>query len=498
MIRALAPGSSRGLTCLLLAALGLGLPGLARGQGGPPQGKSTDAKAAVKPDAAKAAKPDAARPGPAGESAEDEAKVERYVDPNAKATLEIFKPQNYVGAPIRQTGPGNALVRVQNMASKVENEDAGLVKNYIEFFAAELTKRDNINALINPPANMAPNAPQSRGLERAVDALTRPIIDARANNNTAFLASYTRALFESSLPKLMDNNFLTRLDAMIVLGMAGGTTNAALDFYAGQLKAADQVVWVKMWAAKGYTNAAQSGRNNIDAARAQQGADALVTFLNSNPQMAYFAQCRALEALGSIRVATVNRPELKLDVASVVAGYLVNLEARIETRAWAAWALGMMRVAPQVTPYNYSLAGYEVGEVAADLGTKIVAEYDQHAESFDRDKDRATTLAAHLMFQLIPAVAGEEAISDSGLLRATHPDAGAAKPFLAKLDERIKALGREAYELSRAGGVAQKGKRDDVAAKVADLKALLDQNKPKDRRLVPGGPLFAVGGPNAR
>ncbi len=179
---------------------------------------------------------------------------------------------------MRVTGSPNDLTRVQNMASGVENEDPPFLKKYIEYFAVELSKRDNINALIAPPANLAPA--QARGLERAVDAFTRPIIDARANNNAVFLANYTRALFESSLPKLLDNNYLSRIDAMIVLGMAGGTTPVRSTFTTTQLKIPDQIIWVKMWAARGLTNAAQSGRVNIDTFRALTAADALVTFSN--------------------------------------------------------------------------------------------------------------------------------------------------------------------------------------------------------------------------
>ncbi len=89
-------------------------------------------------------------------------KVERFVDPNAKAALAIFKPTNYTGWPIKIQGLPNDLTRLQNMAARIENEDPALIKNYIEFFAAELTKRDNINALIAPPANLAPRPASSR------------------------------------------------------------------------------------------------------------------------------------------------------------------------------------------------------------------------------------------------------------------------------------------------------------------------------------------------
>ena len=35
-----------------------------------------------------------------------------------------------------------------------------------------------------------------------------------------------------------------------------------------------------------------------------------------------------------------------------------------------------------------------------------------------------------------------------------------------------------------------KGKRNDLDAKIADLKVYLGQQSPKDRHLVPGGPEF--------
>ena len=490
MVQAFAPRLPRGCSWVMPTIFGLALQGIAFGQTPP---SDPPAKGATQP--APATKPAGEPAKAAADDGDDAPKEERFIDPNAKKALAIIKPLTYVGAPIRIGGAPNDLTRLQNMAGRVENEDPTFIKRYVEYFAAELSKRDNINAIFAPPANQQPNAPAARGLERAVDALTRPIIDAKANNNLTFSANYTRTLFESSLPKLLDNNYFTRINAMIVLGMAGGTTSAALDLYAAQLKLPDQLIWVKMWAAHGYTNAAQSGKANIDAFRAITGADALVTFLNSDPKLPYFAQVRALEALGSIRVATATRPDLKLDAASVVLGYLADPSARIETRAYAAWALGMMRVASQVSPYNFPLAGYEIGDLAATLGTSIVAEYDSNAENFDRDKDEAAGLLALLMFQVVPALSGEDGVADSGLLRSGHPNAAAAKPFLTKVEDKVKAVTREAYELLRAGGANQKTKRNDLAAKVADLKTLLEQNKPKDRHLVPGGPLFAERGP---
>ena len=475
MIQAFAPRLPRGCSWVMLVISGLVLPTSAL--------RAQDASPAEP-----VAKPvPLVKPGDPGFS-----KVEKFIDPKAKETLAIFKPMT-ANRSMRTKGAGNDLSRMQSMAARAENEDSSFIRAYIDYFASELTKRDNINALFGQPPNLPPTSPAARGLETAVDALTRPINDANAqqNPNTNFLNNYTRALFDSILPKLMDNNYFTRIDAAIVLGMAGGTTPNALDFYASQLKLPDQIMWVKMWAARGYTNAAKSGRRSLEFSKAIAGADALVTFLNSDPDLPFFIKFRSLEALGSIRVCNASRAGMNLDVASVVAGFLADPQARPETRAYAAWSLGMLKVPPQITPFNFMLAGSEVGYLTVDLGTRIIAEFDANAANFDRAKDDAAELTSLLMFQVIPAIGGEEGVTESGLLKGNHPDLSAAKPFLSKLDEKIRDVTREAYDLLRKEAANQKSKRDDLAAKVADLKTFLEANKPRDRRLVPGGPLFA-------
>jgi hypothetical protein len=424
---------------------------------------------------------------------DDEAPVaEVFLDPNAKRTLAIFSPLVYKGPAIKVGNPPDDRSKVQRMASKEVNLDVDFLKRYVEFFAVELSRRDYLNALLNPPPGQKVNAPESRGLEQAVDALTKPIIDARAQQpmNRDFLNVYTRILFESPLPKLLENNYLTRIDAMIVLGMVGGTTSPALDLYISQLKKPDQVIWVKLWAARGLSNAAQNGAVDLDASKANQGAEALLVFLDSDPKLPWPAQLRALEALGSLRVATANLPKGKIDVASVAMRYLVDSGARPEVRAWAAWALGMLKIPSGLSPFNFALIGHEIGELTADIGDQIVKDFDNDPANFDREKDLAQHLTGLLLFQVYPALIGQEGVRDSGLLHMPHPNAGTARPFLAKIDDKVKAVTRECYELLRAGGAGNKAKRNDLDGKLADLKGFLVQSLPKDRHLVPGGPEF--------
>ncbi len=202
------------------------------------------------------------------------AAVESFLDPNAKKALAIFNPLILPpGGTIRIGNPPDDRSKIQNMAARGENTDPIFLKRFVEYFAVELSKRDNLNAILNPPPNAKPGDPKARALELAVDALIKPLEVARANvvNNEDFVRTYSRVLFDSSLPKLLENNYLSRIDAMIVLGMAGSPDPKALDLYTNQIKKPDQVVWVKLWAARGLTNATQSGKVDLETTRGDKG-----------------------------------------------------------------------------------------------------------------------------------------------------------------------------------------------------------------------------------
>jgi hypothetical protein len=450
---------------------------------------TTGAPAGEKP------KVDDQKPAGKDDPADDLPTAEVFTDPNAKTTLSIFSPINYSGPPIsvKLNGQSDDRNKVQNMASKIENTNPDFLKNYVNFFTAELTRRDYLNALLHPPANAKVTDPATRGLERAVAALTMPLIVARAkeNMNQEFVNTYTKILFESTLPKVLENNYLTRIDAMIVLGMAGSPTNPALNTYINEIKKDDQVVWVKLWAARGLSKAAQNGKVDLDASKSIQAAEALVGFLDGNPKPPWPAQVRALEALGSLRVGFANLPRGKIDAASTVMKILADPEAKLEARAWAAWSLGMMKIPPSIAQYNFSLIGYELGQVAVDLGQQIVQEVDNNPAAFDQNREQAEHLTGILLFQIYPALVGEEGVRESGLLHSPHPGFGTSKVFLTKLEELVKAVTRDSFELLKAGGGVVKDRRNDLDAKVADLKRFLEQSSPKDRHLVPGGPEFS-------
>jgi hypothetical protein len=430
-----------------------------------------------------------AKKAEAPESATSSAEI--FLDPNAKKALSKIEPLTFVGQPIKLGSADRDIASIQSMATGQTAVDAAFLKRYVEFFAVELSKRDNVNAMINPPESgkQAPEA--ARKLELAVDKLTDPMIRGKANDQRGFLAAYNKALIESQLVKLLDNNLFSRIDAMIVLGMAGGTDPKFLDLYTKQIKLPDQVVWVKMWAARGITNATRQGKDNLDFAKTIEAADALITLLDSDPKLPWPVQLRALEALGSLRLA-YNRIRKTVDAASVAMRFLADPEAKPEVRAWAAWALGMMKVSSQISPYNFELLGFQVGRLTVDIGQLIVEEYDDNGANFEKNKDRANQLTSLLVFQVFPALTGQEGIAESGITKSAHPSLAAAKPSLTKLEAKVKDVTRGAYELLRAGGVAQKERRDELDGKIADLKSFLGQATPKDRHLVPNGPEFAA------
>ena len=476
MTHAFATEKPRGFSWIGFGILAVALTPASLGAQTPPNSK-TDGKPATE--------------GAKTDDAEPVLTEEVFVDPNAKKALTVFNPLNFVGLGLRIGGQGDDRSTLQNMTARQINLDPEFIKRYIEFFTVELTRRENLNGILNPAVGNKPND-AARGLERAVNSLNKPIIDAKGIDNREFLAAYYRALFESNLPKLLEpnHNYLSRIDAMIVLGMAGNPSPAALDLYIAQLKKPDQLIWVKLWAARGLSIAAQDGMVDLDATKANLAAEALVGWLDSDPKLPWPAQMRALEAIGSLRVATASTSRGKVDIASVAMKYLSDPEAKPIVRAWAAWALGVLKIPGSLSPYNFTLVGQEIGELTVDIGNRIVQDYDDDPASFDKDKDLTAQLSSFLIFQVYPSLIGVEGVRDSGLLRSTHRNANDARDFLKKVDEKVKAVSRSAYDLLKAAGAGNKDARNDLDSKLADLKTTLAKSSPKDRRLVPGGPEF--------
>jgi hypothetical protein len=486
MVQALAPRLSLWYLAVVLLAL---TPSLVLAQ---EPGKAQDAakdadKAAAKKadDPAKKADDDDKQEGVIDAAKEGKrGAAEIFKDPRAEKALENkYKP---IPAP---AGRLNNVDRstVKGMAGMQVNPDPVLITKVVDFMIADLTDRKSIQALLDPKAFKA-NADANRAIEGASQTLVDLLNTARANKNEQFLSIYRKILLTKLTP-LLQNQLFPRIQASIILAMAA--TPEFLDVFIKQLKDADQVFWVKLWAARGITNATDGGKVTVDVVKATESVKALVDFLENESDAPWWIKLRAFEALGCLRLASTTGPNGVPNVATLLLSNASDPKAKLESRAWAIWAFGMLKIPAGTAKFSFNLASYQLGLLAADLGDKIIAEYDQHKADFAKKGDRARYLTALLLYQVYPALAGDEEVPGSGILKSSHPAAVAAKPFLTGLEAQIKDVAKAALEFINSGGAQQKKARDELGKQVGELRSFLDKNKPADTELFPGAPKIA-------
>jgi len=247
------------------------------------------------------------------------------------------------------------------------------------------------------------------------------------------------------------------------------------------LKDPDQTVWVKLWAAKGLANIVQNGARADDlGARAIPAADALSDFLEEHKDVPWPVQYRAIEALGALRLAAAPSSRDRAKMVTAAADYLTNPDARTEVRAEAAWAIGMMRDLQTITKFNFPLVAYHIGEVAADIGDRVVKTFPENRTLGDR-------WVGLLLYQVYPALYGQPNLRDSGLLNGP-----ARPPFIKQVADLIQPIARGALDLTRAPTGQQPQLVKDLGDRVANLRTFLEKNPQKDRHLVPNGPELPV------
>jgi hypothetical protein len=146
----------------------------------------------------------------------------------------------------------------------------------------------------------------------------------------------------------------------------------------------------------------------------------------------------------------------------------------------------MMEIPAGITGYNFPLIAYSVGELAGTLGDRI-------REVYPKNATQAEAWTGLIVTQILQTFEGIDAARDSGLLKATHPGAAQARPFIKSVTDKTKPVAAAAVRLIKepAGRSAQNLK--ELEAKVAELKTLLQKNPPASTSLVPGGPHFQIG-----
>lgn len=474
MIKALAPRMPRGCSWVWPAIVLLGALPLTLKAQNASEPKAEDEKPSAESSTDPQKKGETA---PAAKDAAEEA-AEAKPDEEAAASVEIFVDENATKAnqnnfPQLPAGnfPARQIRDIESMA-KGGTIDRDLIQRYVNKFAGDLTNRAFIGALIDPPPGLNPNSSTAVGFREASNNLSNPIDLAKRANNAAFLKVYTETLL-SLAPKLLKNHLLARLETAILLGKTGSPE--AIETFIAQLNDKEQTTWVKIWSARGLLNILQPTTGAYQdlpggTSLAAKAAHALVEWLGDK-ELPWPAQLRALEALGALRLAADPRAQSKLEMASAAMELLADPKTRPEVRAQAAWTLGMLRVSPANGKFNYKLIAYYGGEVAAELGTRILATYGANIAL-------AQSYAAPLLYQIYPTFYGVEGARESGLLRM--PNLGNNRGYVDQMGNAIKPVAKAAVELFKA----PKGNRDkmakDLDAKVAALKSFLEKNAPED------------------
>ncbi len=479
MIKALAPGLRRGCSWVWISiALAGGLAPAVLAQS--PKSKSSSAvkKGETSKDEAKKDADADNAPAPAEPAEEPKVStVETFVDPNAEAAIKVIKSVSGINREFKESDVKRILAQAGG-----EPIDRDLLQKFVNGMAYALIDKTNINALINPPPGINPRGDAARAVQRASDHLLDVYHTARRAKNTSFIASYNDVLVET-LPKLLDNNLISRIQAMIVLGQTGSPR--AVPIFLKQLEDPKQTVWVKYWAARGLSNLVENGVKIDSYNIANESASKIEKLLQGDKNLPWPVQFRLLEALGSMRVASKpNNPQADMAMAAVP--FLADPEAHPEVRAEAAWALGMMRVSPATRDYNYPMIAYYSGQIVADIGEDI-------GLAISENRTLAEYLTSLLIGPMHQAFHGLDGANDSGLLKI--PGGNASLPYIRQVSDLSAAVTRASVELVKApNGQIPKYKKS-LDGQVEQLKAFLDKNPPKSFRLVPNTKEYAPAQP---
>lgn len=501
MIKALAPTMRRGYSWVCLSIVGFViLPGLALAQAGKTGTPKDSGEAATRPATKPAAKDDkAADDAPAKNDAKDAKKGAAEKPAEAaeekSATVEIFRDNaaaailenksfKQIGKLPRPQRLAEAVKEVRSMAAGDRPLDLDIVNETVDYLTYILTTPSVIQGLTDVDLPRAQAVNKIKDFRDAVTALTEPINDAKKVRNTAFIDAYHKVLL-AKLPPLLKNNFYARIEAIILLSNIENVD--ALKVFTAVLSDREQTRWVQLRAMKGISTVAGFGARDLPAKPAVEAAKAIVGLLGGDLAMPWPAQVRALEALGSLRLAKDPTQAQKLEFATVIMGFLANEEARPEVRATAAWAMGMIRIDGAVTKFNYPLVAYYVGGLAADLG-------EQANRSFDKSRGMTELCTSLLLYKLHGAFEGTPEARDSGLLHGVAGNAALAqaKPFLKQADDHIAPVARAALGVLRVTPGQVSAQRKELSQSVASLRQFLEKNTPTNTQLIPGGKDFPV------
>ena len=409
----------------------------------------------------------------AEEAAAPTGSYEIFRDPRAEEAMEKLKK-------VGKDCPDRVASNVKSMAGGGSSVDRDAIKQLVQGMVFRLTDKANIDAVVAPPPNKTP----SRAVSVAVENLIDPLISAKALKNTGFLNVYNQELLES-LPPLLNNHLITRIQAAIVLAQIG--TPQVVPIFVKELKDPKQTIWVKLEATRGISQVVDGGRNAdaLSATEAANTAKVIVDYLvaEAEQDLPWPVEFRAIEALGALRQAALPASPQKAEIAAVLMKYLADGDERPEVRAQAAAALGMLRVSSATSKYNFPLVAYYDGLLSAAIGERVNA-------IFPDNIPQSEYLTGLLVAPLYQCFSGLENSRESGLLKT--PTAASSIGYLKQVSDLQSAVAKATVELIRAPTGLRKDLKPELGNRVSALKTFLAKNPPKDFHLVPGGEEYRV------
>ena len=224
-----------------------------------PKAKGDEApKAETKAEPAKAA--------PVQATAESTDSLDRWEDPRAAAALS-----NMYEFKAALVNPADTLV-INQLATGQGATNLGAIDRYVKSWAAELTEKATLDALINLDGNPV----KARDLEVAAQSLLKPLNPPLSSANQRFRQQYVAKMTEVFKP-ILKGNLHSRTMAMIILSRTGDPQ--VLPTFTAHLSDPEQLAIVKLLSAVGITNAAKNARNSLDGTSAVAAARALSGFL---------------------------------------------------------------------------------------------------------------------------------------------------------------------------------------------------------------------------
>lgn len=402
-----------------------------------------------------------------------------YVDPAATAAMRGSYDQLFANALI----PPNTDRTIVQMARGTGRLDSGLIDQYIKASARQLTNRDNIAAV------QSVGSPQARvqAIQDAGRNLMAPYLVPVGERDRRFFQEFNRRLLAVA-PDLLRNHLYARVQVMQSLSRMGDLE--ALDLLIAQMVDPEQPLIVKQLSAEGLRRIAIETGDTLSTADREKAADALVAFLNDNQDAYWLCQARALQALGTIRqIYRVQNREQAIFADEVMA-ILSSRDLRPESRAWAAWALGMLEVPPAYPQLNFSLAAHEIGLLAVEIGERIV-ELSDPRDLSSYNPERVKYLTGLIASPIYSSFDGSSELSGASGLRNVR-GLGPHQQDVTRISQIVRQLAIASVELTRARGSLISTTRDRVIASLNELRTFLSENEPEERSFIPGGRQFVL------